>query len=173
MSGSETDESGGAVEVDSPRCSFCRKAPGEGVILIEGPVLEGSWRASICSDCVELCTSMIEMQKGRVAGGIPEDPGVHDAATREMLRAKVDEVLSHLSETERAVIERRYGLADGYSYTLEEVGHLFEMARERVREIEAGAVAKLQERSPGPAAGRVFVGRAVRPDAGRAGSASG
>ena len=149
MSGSENDESGGTAGAP-PRCSFCKKSPGEGVILIEGPVLEGALRAYICSDCVELCTSLVEMQRSRAAAGLPEDLGASDQATQQMLQEKVDGVLASLSETEREVITARYGLKDGYSYTLEEVARIFEITRERVREIEAQAVAKLLEREPEP-----------------------
>ena len=49
-----------------------------------------------------------------------------------------------LTYREREIIRLRYGLADGYTYTLEEVGRIFKVTRERVRQIEAKAVAKLQ-----------------------------
>ncbi len=52
------------------------------------------------------------------------------------------EVLNH---REREIMRLRYGLADGYSYTLEEVGKIFSVTRERVRQIESKAVRKLQE----------------------------
>jgi hypothetical protein len=48
---------------------------------------------------------------------------------------------------EREIVKLRYGLGDGYSYTLEEVGHIFKVTRERVRQIEAKAVRKLQQPS--------------------------
>jgi RNA polymerase primary sigma factor len=53
-------------------------------------------------------------------------------------------VLKHLNYREREIIRLRYGLADGYAYTLEEVGKIFCVTRERVRQIEAKAVRKLQ-----------------------------
>jgi RNA polymerase primary sigma factor len=49
-----------------------------------------------------------------------------------------------LTYREREIIRLRYGLLDGYSYTLEEVGRIFKVTRERVRQIEAKAVAKMQ-----------------------------
>jgi RNA polymerase primary sigma factor len=49
-----------------------------------------------------------------------------------------------LNYREREIIRLRYGLADGYAYTLEEVGKIFSVTRERVRQIEAKAVRKLQ-----------------------------
>ncbi len=64
-----------------------------------------------------------------------------------MLRKKIDELLQTLTFREREIIRLRYGLVDGYSYTLEEVGRIFKVTRERVRQIEAKAVAKLQSPS--------------------------
>lgn len=64
-----------------------------------------------------------------------------------MLRSKIDELLKTLTFREREIIRLRYGLVDGYSYTLEECGRIFKVTRERVRQIEAKAVAKLQSPS--------------------------
>jgi RNA polymerase primary sigma factor len=66
------------------------------------------------------------------------------AATQEMLKVKIDNVLKTLTYREREIIKLRYGLGDGYTYTLEEVGRIFKVTRERVRQIEAKAVRKLQ-----------------------------
>ncbi|HVK15157.1 MAG TPA: RNA polymerase sigma factor RpoD [Gemmataceae bacterium] len=66
------------------------------------------------------------------------------AATQEMLKDKIDGVLKTLTYREREIIKLRYGLGDGYTYTLEEVGRIFKVTRERVRQIEAKAVRKLQ-----------------------------
>ncbi len=66
------------------------------------------------------------------------------AATHEMLKDKLDSVLNTLTFREREIIKLRYGLGDGYTYTLEEVGRIFKVTRERVRQIEAKAVRKLQ-----------------------------
>ena len=68
-------------------------------------------------------------------------------ASQEMLRSRIDTVLQTLSYREREIIKLRYGLGDGYSYTLEEVGHIFKVTRERIRQIEAKAVRKLQQPS--------------------------
>ena len=80
-------------------------------------------------------------------GDFIEDHGsespVH-AATTEMLKDKIDVVLKTLTYREREIIKLRYGLGDGYTYTLEEVGRIFKVTRERVRQIEAKAVRKLQ-----------------------------
>jgi RNA polymerase primary sigma factor len=66
------------------------------------------------------------------------------AATNEMLREKIESLLKTLTYREREIIRLRYGLGDGYTYTLEEVGRIFKVTRERVRQIEAKAVRKLQ-----------------------------
>ena len=66
------------------------------------------------------------------------------AATNCILRDKIDGLLKTLTYREREIIRLRYGLGDGYTYTLEEVGRIFKVTRERVRQIEAKAVRKLQ-----------------------------
>ena len=68
-------------------------------------------------------------------------------AAQEMLKNRITNVLKSLSYREREIIKLRYGLGDGYSYTLEEVGHIFKVTRERIRQIEAKAVRKLQQPS--------------------------
>src|SRR3972149_4045792 len=66
------------------------------------------------------------------------------AATQEMLKDKIENVLGTLTYREREIIKLRYGIGDGYTYTLEDVGKIFKVTRERVRQIEAKAVRKLQ-----------------------------
>jgi RNA polymerase primary sigma factor len=75
--------------------------------------------------------------------GGAENPAI--GAAQEMLRGRIAKVLKSLSYREREIIKLRYGLGDGYSYTLEEVGHIFKVTRERIRQIEAKAVRKLQQ----------------------------
>ncbi len=80
-------------------------------------------------------------------GDFIEDEGAEspvNAATQEMLKDKIEQVLKTLTYREREIIKLRYGLGDGYTYTLEEVGRIFKVTRERVRQIEAKAVRKLQ-----------------------------
>ena len=60
-------------------------------------------------------------------------------------KIRISEVMEILNHREREILRLRYGLADGYSYTLEEVGKIFSVTRERVRQIESKAVRKLQE----------------------------
>ena len=62
----------------------------------------------------------------------------------EMLKQRLNDVMHDLTYREREIIKLRYGLGDGYTYTLEEVGRIFKVTRERVRQIEAKAVRKLQ-----------------------------
>jgi len=80
-------------------------------------------------------------------GDFIEDDSVESpvsAAANEMLKDKIEGVLKTLTYREREIIKLRYGLGDGYTYTLEEVGRIFKVTRERVRQIEAKAVRKLQ-----------------------------
>jgi RNA polymerase primary sigma factor len=65
-------------------------------------------------------------------------------ASHEMLKDKMERVLDSLTYREREIIKLRYGIGDGYTYTLEEVGRRFKVTRERVRQIEAKALRKLQ-----------------------------
>jgi RNA polymerase primary sigma factor len=66
------------------------------------------------------------------------------STTHGLLRDRIDTLLKTLTYREREIIRLRYGLTDGYTYTLEEVGRIFRVTRERVRQIEAKAVKKLQ-----------------------------
>lgn len=67
-----------------------------------------------------------------------------DTAAQEMLRGRIESVLRTLTYREREIIKLRYGIGDGYTYTLEEVGRIFKVTRERVRQVEAKAIRKLQ-----------------------------
>ena len=61
-----------------------------------------------------------------------------------MLKSRIADVLQSLDYREREILRLRYGLVDGYAYTLEEVGKIFSVTRERVRQIETKAVRSLQ-----------------------------
>ncbi|HUS46673.1 MAG TPA: RNA polymerase sigma factor RpoD [Phycisphaerae bacterium] len=67
-----------------------------------------------------------------------------DTAGTEMLKDRIEEILKTLTYREREIIKLRYGIGDGYTYTLEEVGRIFKVTRERVRQVEAKAIRKLQ-----------------------------
>jgi len=67
-----------------------------------------------------------------------------ESAMHKMLKDKINHVLKSLTYREREIIRLRYGLGDGYSYTLEETGRIFKVTRERIRQIESKALKKLQ-----------------------------
>jgi len=80
-------------------------------------------------------------------GDFIEDKGAgspSDLTGSSLLRARVTEVLATLSERERRILEMRFGLVDGSRRTLEEVGTLYKVTRERIRQIEAKALRKLR-----------------------------
>jgi len=66
------------------------------------------------------------------------------SAGNEARKDRIEEVLKTLTYREREIIKLRYGIGDGYTYTLEEVGRIFKVTRERVRQVEAKAIRKLQ-----------------------------
>ena len=74
-------------------------------------------------------------------------PGPDDMTSSQLLKEQLHSILSSLSDRERAVLSMRFGLEDGESHTLEEVGQAFGVTRERVRQIESKALRKL--RHPG------------------------
>ncbi len=81
-------------------------------------------------------------------GDFIEDDSVESpvqSASREMLKDRIESVLDTLTFREREIIKLRYGIGDGYTYTLEEVGRIFRVTRERVRQIEVRAFEKLQK----------------------------
>ncbi len=65
-------------------------------------------------------------------------------ASNDMLKDRIEALLKTLTYREREIIKLRYGIGDGYTYTLEEVGRIFKVTRERVRQVEAKAIRKLQ-----------------------------
>ena len=67
------------------------------------------------------------------------------SASNDLLKKEIDKLLQVLTHREREIIKLRFGLENGYSYTLEEVGRIFQVSRERVRQIEQKAVEKLQQ----------------------------
>jgi len=80
-------------------------------------------------------------------GDFIEDKGAEnpsDMTAAVLLKEKIKDVLETLTERERQVLEQRFGLVDGYSRTLEEVGRQFKVTRERIRQIEAKALRKMR-----------------------------
>lgn len=83
-------------------------------------------------------------------GDLIEDKSIEnpmEEASSSILKDRISEVLDTLTEREREVLEQRFGLKDGYSRTLEEVGTQFELTRERIRQIEAKALRKMRHPS--------------------------
>lgn len=125
------------------------------------PTIEETARAAECA--VEEARRVMAMSRYPISldrpvgnsedshfGDLLPDSGAENpalGAAQEMLRTRISRVLKTLSYREREIIKLRYGLGDGYSYTLEEVGHIFKVTRERIRQIEAKAVRKLQQPS--------------------------
>lgn len=64
-----------------------------------------------------------------------------------MLQERIDEILACLDAREQEIIKLRYGLKDGYNYTIAECAYIFKIAGERVRQLEARALRKLQQPS--------------------------
>jgi RNA polymerase sigma factor (sigma-70 family) len=144
-------ESVDAAERRSPRCSFCLKDWRDAGTLVEGPKRAELGAVYICRDCVEFCASIFEVEKQRSLtpqGKTAEGP--IDAATREMLKAQVDQILKPLTDREREIIKLRNGLHDGYTYTVEEVGRMLKLTLEAVQEIENRAVTKLRSQNQPP-----------------------
>ena len=80
-------------------------------------------------------------------GDFIEDQGAENPAagvSQNLLKEKLDTVLTSLSARERTILEMRFGLVDGYGHTLEEIGSLYNVTRERIRQIEAKALRKLR-----------------------------
>ena len=73
-----------------------------------------------------------------------DSPSPVQEAELNILKEQIQEVLSELNERERKVISLRFGIEDGYPRTLEEVGNIFDVTRERIRQIEAKALRKLR-----------------------------
>ena len=100
----------------------------------------------IAQDPVSLETPIGEEEDSHLGDFIPDEsaPAPADAAFYALQREQLMEVLDTLTEREKKVICLRYGLDGGKSYTLEEVGEIFKVTRERIRQIEAKALRKLR-----------------------------
>ena len=77
----------------------------------------------------------------------PREESPIDKLQHETLRLRIDDALAALDYREREILRLRYGLTDGYVYTLSEIGQIFSVTRERVRQIEVAAIQKLQQPS--------------------------
>lgn len=103
----------------------------------------------IAQDPVSLETPIGEEEDSHLGDFIPDEeaPAPADAASHTLLKEQLDEVLSTLTDREANVLRLRFGLLDGRSRTLEEVGAQFNVTRERIRQIEAKALRKLRHPS--------------------------
>ena len=70
-----------------------------------------------------------------------------DVTSYSLLKEKLGDVLTTLTERERKILEMRFGLTDGYERTLEEIGKMYNVTRERIRQIESKALRKLRHPS--------------------------
>ena len=115
-------------------------------LVVGCPSNSGKPRVAFVSNNPEAFWSIAEAgaKKAAEENGVElifQKPASSDVSTQ---KEKIDQVLKTLTYREREIIKLRYGLGDGYTYTLEEVGRIFKVTRERVRQIEAKAVRKLQ-----------------------------
>lgn len=103
----------------------------------------------ISQEPVSLETPIGEEEDSHLGDFIKDERNVspEEYATNEMLKDEISKVLLTLTEREEKVIRLRFGLEDGKSRTLEEVGQLFDVTRERIRQIEAKALRKLRHPS--------------------------
>ncbi|MBQ8370253.1 MAG: RNA polymerase sigma factor RpoD [Clostridia bacterium] len=101
----------------------------------------------ISQDPVSLETPIGEADDSHLGDFIPDDENMspEEAASYQLLREQINEVLSTLTPREEKVIRLRFGLDDGVSKTLEEVGKEFDITRERIRQIEAKALRKIKQ----------------------------
>ena len=103
----------------------------------------------IAQDPVSLETPIGEEDDSHLGDFIPDDdsPAPQDSAAYTLLKEQLEEVMSTLTPREAKVLKLRFGLEDGKARTLEEVGKVFEVTRERIRQIEAKALRKLRHPS--------------------------
>ncbi len=124
-------------------------SPEEIAEALEMPVEKVREIMRIAQDPVSLETPIGEEEDSHLGDFIPDDdaPAPAEAASLILLKEQLGEVLSTLTEREEKVLRLRFGLEDGRSRTLEEVGKEFNVTRERIRQIEAKALRKLRHPS--------------------------
>ena len=116
---------------------------------LEMPVEKVREIMRVAQEPVSLETPIGEEEDSHLGDFIPDEdaPAPSDVASHTMLKEKLAEVLSTLTPREEKVLRLRFGLEDGRSRTLEEVGKEFNVTRERIRQIEAKALRKLRHPS--------------------------
>ena len=124
-------------------------SPDEIALELDMPVERVREIMRIAQDPVSLETPIGEEEDSHLGDFIPDDdaPAPAEAASLILLKEQLGEVLSTLTEREEKVLRLRFGLEDGRSRTLEEVGKEFKVTRERIRQIEAKALRKLRHPS--------------------------
>ena len=123
------DELAKELEMEPDKVEYVMKIKQDITSLDAGVSRNGDEEDSVLGDFVEDDTS-----------ATPEE-----SATNELLKEQIQNVLSSLSDREQKIIKMRFGLEDGKNHTLEEVGQEFAVTRERIRQIEAKALAKLRK----------------------------
>ncbi|PIY84928.1 RNA polymerase sigma factor RpoD [bacterium CG_4_10_14_0_2_um_filter_33_32] len=100
----------------------------------------------ISQETVSLEAPVGEEEDSRLGDFIEDEDSLspYEAATYQLLRGHIQDILQYLSPREQKILRMRFGLDDGRSHTLEEVGQEFGVTRERIRQIEAKALAKLR-----------------------------
>ncbi len=116
---------------------------------MEIPVEKVAEIQKIAQDPVSLETPIGEEEDSHLGDFIQDEdsPAPHDAASYTLLKEQLEEVMNTLTPREAKVLKLRFGLEDGKSRTLEEVGREFNVTRERIRQIEAKALRKLRHPS--------------------------
>lgn len=102
----------------------------------------------ISQKAVSLETPVGEDEKDSVLGEFIKDDKIESPASqagRKLLREHMDEIFKDLTEREQKILSMRFGLEDGVTHTLEEVGQEFKVTRERIRQIEAKAIEKIRQ----------------------------
>ena len=123
------EELGKELEMEPEKVEYVIKIKQDITSLDAGVGRDGEDEDSVLGDFIE-----------DEDGATPEE-----SATSQLLKEQVQSVLSTLSEREQKIIKMRFGLENGKSHTLEEVGQEFAVTRERIRQIEAKALAKLRK----------------------------
>jgi RNA polymerase primary sigma factor len=101
----------------------------------------------ISQETISLEAPVGEEEDSQLGDLLPDEQSLspEDTATHQLLKGHIKEVLFYLSPREQRILKMRFGLDDGRSHTLEEVGQEFGVTRERIRQIEAKALSRLKK----------------------------
>lgn len=101
--------------------------------------------AEVLTVCIEVTVVRVPRRVRKDLRQIADSCDPANEVDQHLLRESIERLLNTLSYRDREIIRLRYGLGDGYEYTLKEVGNIFRVTRERIRAIEAQAIHKLQQ----------------------------